>query len=441
MTASDYLSQISGYYPSAWPAECAGPRRQKIVSSPGLNIQSDEHLVGHARILEPGRWPVMFVQRAKGELYLQGGSSFGVSEDTSGWVEQLDPISLEPIRRSPDLPSGGHKWCGAICVHENGDLYVVNGTYVHRLNPQLEIVAEHRLAANNAHNGHVIFSDGNLVTKDISDDVTKRSVFTVLDTELNIVDVFECPWNSVGRFSSDRQDGVDYLYVTSNDVIHRLKYVSGHLTLDDSWSAAYKVAGEDSGYAWDSSIGDDCAWFMDNGESQSTINMLAASPTGTGQAMPFAPPVHTAPVRVWRVSTLDSSDCESFVPFGTPSGHIVSPPLYDQDRHILVAFDSQNGGIGAWRYEGPGVFTPLWKKEWRNANQLTLYADTGELIVDHVHKMGEWDAVVLDIETGNERGRADTGCFMQIGMWYTPGFERDFYTSTAVGRIGRVSVA
>ena len=107
MTASDYLSQISGYYPSAWPAECAGPRRQKIVSSPGLNIQPDEHLVGHARILEPGRWPVMFVQRAKGELYLQGGSSFGVSEDTSGWVEQLDPISLEPIRRSPDWTA----WC------------------------------------------------------------------------------------------------------------------------------------------------------------------------------------------------------------------------------------------------------------------------------------------------------------------------------------------
>ena len=95
----------------------------------------------------------------------------------------------------------------------------------------------------------------------------------------------------------------------------------------------------------------------------------------------------------------------------------------------------------AWRYEGPGSFVPLWKKEWRNANQLTLYADTGELIVDHVHKMGEWDAVVLDIETGDERGRADTGCFMPMGMWYTPGFERDFYTSTAVGRIGRVSVA
>ena len=94
-----------------------------------------------------------------------------MSENTSGWVEQLDPISLEPIRRSPDLPSGGHKWCGAICVHENGDLYVVNGTYVHRLNPQLEIVAEHRLAANNAHNGHVVFSDGNLVTKDISEEV------------------------------------------------------------------------------------------------------------------------------------------------------------------------------------------------------------------------------------------------------------------------------
>ena len=49
----------------------------------------------------------MFMLRDLGELYLQGGSMFGQKEGSHGWVEQLDPVSLEPIRRSPDLPSGG----------------------------------------------------------------------------------------------------------------------------------------------------------------------------------------------------------------------------------------------------------------------------------------------------------------------------------------------
>ena len=94
-------------------------------------------------------------------------------------------------------------------MHENGDLYVVNGTYCHRLSPDLQVVAEHRLDADNAHNGHVVLSDGNLVTKDISDNPAKPSVFTVLDPDLAVVDRFVFPWNSVGRFSSDRRDGMD----------------------------------------------------------------------------------------------------------------------------------------------------------------------------------------------------------------------------------------
>ena len=86
-------------------------------------------------------------------------------------------------------------------MHENGDLYVVNGTYCHRLSPDLQVVAEHRLDADNAHNGHVVLSDGNLVTKDISDNPAKPSVFTVLDPDLAVVDRFVFPWNSVGRLS------------------------------------------------------------------------------------------------------------------------------------------------------------------------------------------------------------------------------------------------
>jgi len=317
----------------------------------------------------------------------------------------------------------------------------VNGTYCHRLTPDLEVVAEHRLETENAHNGHVVLSDGNLVMKDISDDPAKRATFTVLDPRLRLVDRYEFPWNSVGRFSADRSAGRDHLYVTSSTEIRRLVYAAGRLSLDEGWAARYALESEDQGFAWDSCIADDAAWFMDMGESKDTRAMLASRPIGTGLLPGMMSPVHSAPIRVFRVSTNDASDRDILVPFGKPRGHIIAPPLYDQDRRILVAFDTVNRGIGGWRYDGNGKFAPLWRHDWRSSNQLTLYADTGELIVDDCSRPGVWDAVVLDVETGVERGRVDTGCVVSSGMWYTPGFGRDFYTSTILGRIARVSVA
>ncbi len=195
----------------------------------------------------------MFVLRDPGELYLQGGTRMGQREASFGWVQKLDPISLETIAESPRLPSGGHNWCGAAAVHENGDLYVVNGCYAHRLSPELEVLAERRLSVDNAHNGHLILSDGNLVAKDIQNDPAKRSVFTVLDPDLEVLDVFELPENSVGRFSSDRSPECDSLYVTSATRIYRLIYRDGKLSVDPGWigDAGARRPGDPHGSAQD----------------------------------------------------------------------------------------------------------------------------------------------------------------------------------------------
>lgn len=445
MTALDYRSDLAGYYPSIWPAECGGPRRQKATRAPGLGLGPGDRLRATTRFMDDSRWPVMFVHRAPGELYLQGGTVPGQSSVSYGWVEKLNPETLAPERRSRNLPSGGHNWCGAVCVHENGDLYVVNGNYCHRLSPDLDVVAEHRLQTENAHNGHVVLSDGNLVMKDIQNDPGQRSVFTVLDPDLKVVDRFELPWNSVGRFSSDRRDGRDVLYATSPTTIHRLIYQDGRLRLDEDWRFAYSIPGQDQGFAWDSALADDCAWFMDMGENASIRTILGSRPIGTAPLAPPAPEdgpfgraTHSAPQRVFRVSLSDPADHDVLTPFGLAAGNIIAPPLYDAERKILVAFDSRNAKVGAWRYGGPGRLEPLWRQDWLNSSQLTLFPDTGELVLDDCSTLGTWDAVVVDIETGRERGRVDTGCLLSGGMWYTPGLDRDLYTSSAYGGIARV---
>ena len=443
MTESDHAIRLSGYYPSHWPGECGGPRRQKVTASPGLDLQPGERLVSAHRVMDDQQWPVMFVLRDPGELFLQGGTRLGQGADSFGWVQKLDPVSLETLARSPRLPSGGHNWCGAATVHENGDLYVVNGCYCHRLSPDLEVRAERRLPVDNAHNGHLILSDGNLVTKDIQNDPTRRSLFTLMDPELEVLDVFELPENSVGRFSSDRTPQSDLLYVTSSTTIYRLIYRDGKLSLDDGWRGSYDLPGEDQSFAWDSCLGSDSVWFQDMGEAPGLANVLGSHPIGTNSQRgrgPVARP-HSAPVRVYRFSIHDSSDRDVLVPFGLPGGFIVAPPLYDQERRILVCFDSRNAKLGAWRYKGKDDYERLWVKDFRTSNQLTLYGDTGELLVDDVEPTRGWDAVVLDVETGREKGRVDTGCVRSGGMWYTPGFGRDFYTTTGGGRFARVWVA
>ncbi len=49
MTAIDAKVKLPGYYPSAWPVECGGPRRQKLARSAGLSLQAGERLESTTR--------------------------------------------------------------------------------------------------------------------------------------------------------------------------------------------------------------------------------------------------------------------------------------------------------------------------------------------------------------------------------------------------------
>jgi hypothetical protein len=47
---------------------------------------------------------------------------------------------------------------------------------------------------------------------------------------------------------------------------------------------------------------------------------------------------------------------------------------------------------------------------------------------------------VVDIETGQERGRVAMGSPMTAGMFLCPGWDRDLYVATLPGVIARVAV-
>jgi hypothetical protein len=383
----------------------------------------------------------MFVLRGPGEVYLQGGARPFQSDESFGWLERVDPITLEPSASSPRLPSGGHNWCGGVVVHENGDLYMVNGRYCHRLSPDCEVVAERELPVDNAYNGLLVMSDGNLLMKDIQRDRRRHSTFSILEPESlsPLGEPFPLPENSVGRFSSDVTADGEFVYVSSDTKLYRLRYRSGELSIDDGWIGDYDIRGEHQSFGWDSCIGGDSIWMMDMGDGLGVRALLDAFPIGSEPpgSTPYELP--SAAIRVFRFSVRDAAKRDVLVPFGIARAGVPAPPLYDHDRKIVVAFDSANHKVGAWRFEGSGEFRELWVRNYDHSTQMLLYAKTGELVLDDNTAAGD-DAVVVDIESGTEKGRVATGAPRSSGMFFTPGFDRDFYYATAFGQVARISV-
>lgn len=431
----DYRTRLPGYYPSTWPVECGGPRRQKLVRSAGPGLQAGEKLVSTTR--DMGGWAVMLVQRGPGELFVQGGAGVGPREfppavregDSAGWLERIDPRTLETIARSPDLSSGGHLWCGAVVVHENGDLYVANGRYCHRLNADCEVVAERKLPFDGPYNGLLILSDGNLLTKNLGHRPDQPCWFSVLEPEelrpTGEPFVIETP--CMGRFSSDLTGSDEFVYTSSATEVLRLRYGSGTLSLDREWRADYATPGPEQSDGWDTCIGGDSIWMMDMGRP----------PPWQGLA--------PAPQRAFRFSLDDPDDRDVIDVIGKKNAWNPGPPLYDPERRILVLYDTLNAEVVALRYEGPGKLDPLWRNGFRNSVQMMLYPDTGELVLeDSPAALGGDDpsgnVVVVDVETGAERGRAPLDARGTLGMFLCPGFDRDFYFASLPGSIGRVHV-
>ncbi|MEM7139916.1 MAG: hypothetical protein AAF548_02720 [Actinomycetota bacterium] len=430
-TELDHLGPIPGYWPSPWPVECGGPRRQKVVGLPGPDLQPGDALTSTVREIDG--WPVMTILREPGEVYLLvGGGLAGdeappahrPGEATRGWVERIDPVTLEPVARSADLPSGGWLWCGAIVAHENGDLYAVDGRFVHRLSPDLGTVTTVELDYDGPHNGLLVLSDGNLLTRNLGFRRTEPAHYVVLDPDLGVVEEFVLEERCMGRFSSDRTDEGEFVYFTTAGEVRRLRYGGGALSLDPGWVASYSVErGQSDG--WDTTIGSGAVHLMDMGRPMNW----------------FRPGISAQ--RAFRFDLGRPAEATVIDAIELPMAWNPGPPLFDPTRDILVHYDSLNGWVVAHRMDGEPV--ELWRREYRNFAQMIVWADTGELLVEDSGTPalmgGEADAgsvVLVDIETGEEKGRAPTGG-AALGMFAGPGFDGDAYVCSLLGSITRVA--
>ena len=418
------MTVADGYWPSSWPGEDGGPQRlQQPRSGRGPGLVRDAVVVQSREAVAA----TMVVLRDPGEVYLLRHT---LGPETVAWVEQIDPVTLAPVARSVDL-AGGPTWPGGLAAHANGSLYIVHGNHAHRLAPDLTVLARRELPRFRPYNSFVVLPDGHLVTKDFSGVLPGQDPAThspqpaellVLEPEqLEIVGRRVLPEPSIARLSADGNT----VYAVGTTTLFRAEWTNGQLVRDDAFAPRYRTI-DGQTYGWDAVLALGAAWFLDNGEGS---ERYAGTFRGQGTA--------TVPLHLVRVDLASGSVSLTEI-CGLPGGLIANPPIVDTARKIVVGYDSGNGIVAAFDIAADGKLTPRWQRAQNHACHPLLFPDTGELVTnDHDPERMADAVVVVDIETGAERVRVESGSPVQSVLFPAPGFGRDVYycSFAAVARV------
>ncbi len=430
MTNSDRKEKLPGYFDSAWPVECGGNRRQKAATGTLSSRNSKTEMISTVS----DKWNVMVIQREKNEFFLGGTMPYFNGPKPYGWVQKINPDTLEVLNESPQLPCGDHVWCGAIAAHKNGSVIKVNGSFMHVLSPDCEVILEKELPINQAHNGLLILSDGTIVTKDCRLENQQNSTITRLDPNtLELLhEPFALPEGSMGRIASDLNDDGEFIYIPGIERIWRIKVLPDALELDEDWQPQYRNGNQSHGLAWDGCISEDSLWVMDNGDIESVRSIYGVNPNGR-----VAENTHLS----WRSPApwkgrqrlikfdLISGDKIAIEPFDKEGGGIIAPPVNVPEYEMCIAWDSINGGLA-------GISTTdrklavSWQLDMRPTMQPVVFPESGELVINNFEN-GEDELIVVDIATGELLSRAKVNARLANGMFLSPGFNRDiFYCTT-----------
>ena len=382
----------------------------------------------------------MVIERNPGQWYVGGSMAAFSGPPPFGWVERIDPDTLEPLASSPELPCGEHVWCGAIIAHANGSIMSVNGSYLHRLDPDgLTVQAERRLPADRSHNGLLALTDGTLITKDLRLEDQGGTTITRLDP-----DTFEIvgepillPEGSMGRIAADLgDDEIEHVYVPGTEHIWRLTVDDSELRTD-TWRPRYRSAGDRWGLSWDACLSDDACWIMDCGDIESVRAIHTTEPNGRFDEPPGSrlswrlPAPWPGAQRLIRVSLDRPDDILSVEPFGTPGGGIIAPPVNVPEHGMAIAWDSINGGLAAVDTTVDDL-TVAWQLDVRPSMQPVVFPESAELVINDFTDDGNDDLIVVDLVSGELIDRVPTGSRVANGMFLTPGGDRDiFYCTTA----------
>ena len=370
---------------------------------------------------------------------------------TGAYIAKVNAHTLQIEWRKPlynAKVNGDWDYPGAIGVHGNGNVYVVNGYRIYKIDPDSgEVLSSNDLPTapnqkqgDTAYNGFNILSDGNLVMKSLTrikgsqadsivallfryaDDVP--STIAVIEPDnLELVSSIKVQEPVLGRISNTQFEGVEYVYVGGFDNLFRFKYANNKIEMDNNWGPV-RYRFDDQKPAPAPGIMND--WVVIQNNFQISKDALS----------------------VTVISQKDSSVMHRITPFEEsgllPGSLQFSLPTIDEENNRIYSYDVLENELVALDFDPIKGLSVAWRVEQRSLsfgavlgpkeNRVFVLEDSASVVPVNAH------LVWRDANTGKELLRSGL-VSTAPGMPITPGFDGTFYyVSSLQGRLTELNV-
>lgn len=363
------------------------------------------------------------------ELFAYGGY---VSEEGGAFVAKLDAGSLTELWRAEMRLPDHWNYPGAMAVLGDGNAYAVAGNLLMKVEAETGeahriVLPQHPDGGGAAYNGFVVNPDGVLFTKSLERGKPCRqnalnqnlgiacaayhkipSFLVAVDTksaEPEIIAQTETVEFIMSRISTERRDGIDYIYCPALTKLWRYTFDGRRFELDTSWGPVPYAGTGQPGTA--PAIMGDWVVIINNGFVSSD-----------------------EPFTVRAVSIHDSNVQFTHMPLeGYPMSQVGSKPALDVENMRVYAADYKAQLLVCLDFDPAGGFTTRWKEPQEMFCFLSLFGDAANRqVVGTDFNSSYGDQVVWrDAATGEEIVRSSYLDPMFNGSTVGPGYDGKFY--------------
>lgn len=403
----------------------------------------------------PGIYNV--VTRDRGEIFVLGGATHstesceadGETCATGPYVAKVDARTLKILWKThlhDAKREGDWDYPGAIGIHGNGYVYVVNGYHMAKIDPVdgkiLKLskmpVPEGRKPGETVYNGFTILSDGKLVAKSMtrkagssSDSIYALlfhhdrdipSVIAIVEPEeLKLITSLKVKEPVLGRITNTVFNRNEYIYLSGYKNLFRYIYKNNTLTLDDRWGPVPYCMGRQKPATAPAIFGDFVI-------VQTNFQLSSA------------------PLSLTAVAQQDSAKLFRMTPFGDdgwlPGSLQWSLPAIDVENKRVYAYDFLQGKLAAIDFNEDKGFSFAWKVNHRSLSFAAIIGPQNHrmLVLDDVTlpSLAAVRVIWRDAQTGRELAKSPP-LPQGWGLPIAPGFDGVMYHPSHRGTLTELS--
>lgn len=410
-----------------------------------------------------GLYPSIYniVTREEGELFAYGGSYGDQPDSTGAFIARLDTETYTEVWRTVLIntdETGDWNYPGVVSVLGNGDLYVIYGYQIARLDAatgdiiQREMLPSLTQPRNTAYNGFNLLKDGTIVAKAVyrpegcevqgfsaflqcTDQLNEvpASIMVAIDPEtLTVFAEITMPELAGGRITTTQFNGTEYIYHTGVENVFRYRFDGEAFILDEEWGFVPYL---NEGQA--------------NASAIAVMNDWVVFQTNAGPA--------AAPLSVVAISQADGSQTHRIDPFADSNTFFSFIPAMlsvDPENNRVYTQDAGARRVAALDFEPEMGFTIAWSVEQTTIHFTTIVGPPNARVLVATDRPpinfirlitgrgNPVEEVVIwrNAETGDELARSGPLPRMTSGVLVTPGYDGRYYYPGLDGVLYEITV-